>query len=235
MPIGSQARGAAVRPTAPMCPADTRPTAGGPRVAGRRHPGCRSLLAQEALFVAVQEAFLTETASRPTWSCRPSCGPIGRVPAPTPTGPAILKAAHVQPPHQEPNQECPLLLTTGRIVNHFHSRATTGGARQLTGAAPGVWVELSEADAAELEVAEGNLVRVTFPQRPSARHGPYHRHPPGVFAPFPYGSWDQPEGDGPDRRRRPSTSSPSRTRSPSSRPTGKPDHRFSRWAEGHRP
>ena len=64
MPIGSQARGAAVRPTAPMCPADTRPTAGGPRVAGRRHPGCRSLLAQEALFVAVQEAFLTETASR---------------------------------------------------------------------------------------------------------------------------------------------------------------------------
>jgi anaerobic selenocysteine-containing dehydrogenase len=162
---------------------------------------------------------------------------IGRVSAPTPTRPAILKAAHFQPPHEEPNQECPLLLTTGRIVNHFHSRATTGGARQLTGAAPGVWVELSEADAAELEVAEGNLVRVTFPQRLSARHGPYHRHPPGVFAPFPYGSWDQPEGDGPDRRRRPSTSSPSpsRTRSPSSRPTGKPDHRFSRWAEGHRP
>jgi hypothetical protein len=27
-------------------------------------PGCRSILAQEALFVAVQEAFLTETASR---------------------------------------------------------------------------------------------------------------------------------------------------------------------------
>jgi len=162
---------------------------------------------------------------------------IGRVSAPTPTRPAILKAAHFQPPHEEPNQECPLLPTTGRIVNHFHSRATTGGARQLTGAAPGVWVELSEADAAELEVAEGNLVRVTFPQRPSARHGPYHRHPPGVFAPFPYGSWDQPEGDGPDRRRRPSTSSPSpsRTQSPSSRPTGRPDHRFSRWAEGHRP
>jgi len=49
---------------------------------------------------------------------------IGRVPAPTPTRPAILKAAHFQPPHEEPNQECPLLLTTGRIVNHFHSRAT---------------------------------------------------------------------------------------------------------------
>src|SRR5215218_10167957 len=217
------------------CPAGTRPTAGGPRVAGRRHPRVQVESGQERLFV--QEAFLTETASRPTWSCRPSCGPIGRVPAPTPTGPAILKAAHLQPPHQEPNQECPLLLTTGRSVNHFPSRATTRRPRQLTGAAPGVWVELSEADAAGLEVAEGNLLRVTFPQRLSARHGPYQRHPPGVFAPFPYGSWDQPEGDGPDRRRRPSTSSPSpsRTRSPSSRPTGKPDHRFSRWAEGYRP
>jgi hypothetical protein len=87
--------------------------------------GCRSILAQEALFVAVQEAFLTERPSGdvvlPTamWA-------IGRVPAPTPTRPAILKAAHFQPPHEEPNQECPLLLTTGRIVNHFHSRATPG-------------------------------------------------------------------------------------------------------------
>jgi hypothetical protein len=60
-------------------------------------------------------------------------------------------------------------------------------------------VELSEADAAELEVAEGNLLQATFPQRPSARHGPYQRHPAGVFAPFPYGSWDQLEGDDPGR------------------------------------
>jgi hypothetical protein len=75
-------------------------------------------------------------AIRSTWFCRPPCGAIGRVPAPTPTGPAIVKGAHVQPSHEEPNQECPLLFTTGRIVNHCYSRATTGRARQETGAAP---------------------------------------------------------------------------------------------------
>jgi hypothetical protein len=68
--------------------------------------------------VAVQEAFLTETASRPMWFCRPLCGAMGQAPTPRPTGPAILRAAHFQSPHEEPNEECPL-LTTGRTSITF--------------------------------------------------------------------------------------------------------------------
>ena len=187
------------RPSAPprrWCPAGTRPTAGGPRVAGRRHPRVQVESGQERLFV--QEAFLTETASRPTWSCRPSCGPIGRVPAPTPTGPAILKAAHLQPPHQEPNQECPLLVTTGRSVNHFPSRATTRRPRQLTGAAPGILWSCQRPTRLGSRWPRETCSKPPS-QRPSARHGPNQRHPAGVFAPFPYGSWDQLEGDDPGR------------------------------------
>jgi hypothetical protein len=135
------------------------------------------------LFVAVQEAFLTETASGPTWFCRPLRGPIGRVPAPTPTGPAIFKGAHVQPSHEEPNQECPLLFTTGRIVNHFYSRATTDRAQQETGAAP----------------ASGRSRR--RPTRLDAT-ACITGIPPGVFGPFLYGYRGQPEGDGPRRAAR---------------------------------
>ena len=146
--------------------------------------GCRSSLAQEGLFMAVQEAFLTETASGPTWFCRPPCGPIGRGPAPTPTGPAILKGAHVQPSHEEPNQECPLLFTTGRIVNHFYSRATTGRARQKTGAAP----ESGWSCRRPTRLAGGGRGEPGpshLPQRPSGRHGVNHRHPPRGVRPVP--------------------------------------------------
>ena len=103
-----------------------------------------------------------------------------------PAGRAILKAAHHQPPHEEPSEEFPLLLTTGRTVYHFHTRTKTGRARQLVGAAPDVWVELSSADAEPLGVAEGDLVRVTSPRGHLGRQGPHRPRPPrGGVRPVP--------------------------------------------------
>jgi anaerobic selenocysteine-containing dehydrogenase len=120
-----------------------------------------------------------------------------------PAGRAILKAAHHQPPHEEPSEEFPLLLTTGRTVYHFHTRTKTGRARQLADAAPDVWVELSAADAEALGVAEGDLVRVTSPRGHLDATARIGRARPGVvFAPFHYGYWDQPDGDRPDGRAR---------------------------------
>jgi ferredoxin-nitrate reductase len=119
--------------------------------------------------------------------------------AANPAGRAILKSAHYQPPHEEPSEEFPLLFTTGRTVYHFHTRTKTGRARQLTAAAPDVWVELSPADAEELGVAEGDLVRVTSPRGHLDARARVGRARPGVvFAPFHYGYWDQPDGDHPD-------------------------------------
>jgi ferredoxin-nitrate reductase len=120
-----------------------------------------------------------------------------------PAGRAILKAGHYQPPHEEPSEDFPLLLTTGRTVYHFHTRTKTGRARELVAAAPDVWVELSEADAAQLEVADGDLVRVESPRgHLDARARVTAVRPGVVFAPFHYGYWDQPGGDRPDGRAR---------------------------------
>ncbi|MFL6249827.1 MAG: molybdopterin oxidoreductase family protein, partial [Actinomycetes bacterium] len=123
--------------------------------------------------------------------------------AANPAGRAILKSAHYQPPHEEPSEEFPLLLTTGRTVYHFHTRTKTGRAPQLTAAAPDVWVELAAVDAEELGIAEGDLVRVESPRGHLEARARLGRARPGVvFAPFHYGYWDQPDGDRPDGRAR---------------------------------
>lgn len=58
-----------------------------------------------------------------------------------PDGKAMLKAAAYLPPHEEPDEEYPFQLTTGRTIYHFHTRTKTGRAPQLRDAAPDVWVE----------------------------------------------------------------------------------------------
>jgi anaerobic selenocysteine-containing dehydrogenase len=77
-----------------------------------------------------------------------------------PGGRAFLRAADFQPGPEQPDDEFPLLLTTGRTLYHFHTRTKTGRAPELQEAAPEAWLELSAADADRLGVADGDLVRV---------------------------------------------------------------------------
>ncbi|MBP2335520.1 anaerobic selenocysteine-containing dehydrogenase [Saccharothrix coeruleofusca] len=112
-----------------------------------------------------------------------------------PDGRAFLKTAHYAPPPEQPDDEYPLLCTTGRTVYHFHTRTKTGRSRQLRRAAPEPWVELSAADAAALGVAEGDLVRVESPRGRVEAPARVGRGRDGVvFLPFHYGYWDT-EGD----------------------------------------
>jgi anaerobic selenocysteine-containing dehydrogenase len=112
-----------------------------------------------------------------------------------PDGRAFLKGAHYAPSNEVPSAEYPLLLTTGRTVYHFHTRTKTARAPELDGAAPDPWVELSEADATELGIADGDLVRVESPRGhvdvPARVNG---IRDGVVFVPFHYGSWDRPDG-----------------------------------------
>jgi anaerobic selenocysteine-containing dehydrogenase len=118
-----------------------------------------------------------------------------------PAGRAFLKAVHHTPPHEQPSDDYPFQLTTGRTVHHWHTRTKTARAPELQAAAPEVWVEVSTDDAARLGLAEGDWalvesrrgsvrgrVRIT-----DARRGT-------VFVPFHYGYWDRetfgPEGPG---------------------------------------
>ncbi|WP_090051818.1 molybdopterin oxidoreductase family protein [Lentzea fradiae] len=77
-----------------------------------------------------------------------------------PDGRAFLKAAEYTPPPEVPSDDYPFIGTTGRSVYHFHTRTKTKRAPELQKAAPQPWVEISASDAADLGVAEGDLVRV---------------------------------------------------------------------------
>lgn len=110
-----------------------------------------------------------------------------------PEGRAMLKGASYEPPTEEPDAAFPLQLSTGRSVYHFHTRTKTGRAPELAAAAPDGWVEVSEADAAECGVGEGDVVDVVSPRgRVRAPVRITGIRAGVVFVPFHYGYWDAP-------------------------------------------
>jgi anaerobic selenocysteine-containing dehydrogenase len=112
--------------------------------------------------------------------------------AKAPEGRAFLKAAAYEPAPEEPDEEYPLLLTTGRTVYHFHTRTKTGRVPELQAAAPEVWVELNPRDAGAAGIAEGDRVRVRSRRgtvEAPARLGKVREGV--VFIPFHYGYWDE--------------------------------------------
>ena len=93
-----------------------------------------------------------------------------------------------QPPAEVPDDEFPFWLSTGRVLEHWHTGSMTRRVRQLHQAVPRAYAELNRADALELGVGDGDSVRlvsrrgeVVFPARIDGRGQP----PRGtVFVPF---------------------------------------------------
>lgn len=77
-----------------------------------------------------------------------------------PKGKAFIKGADYEPPHEMPDKEYPLWLTTGRLVYHFHTRTKTGRSRELQQAAPDAFVQISGQDAAKYGIADGDMIEV---------------------------------------------------------------------------
>jgi ferredoxin-nitrate reductase len=116
-----------------------------------------------------------------------------------PNGRAFLKGSEYIPPREGPGDEYPFRFSTGRTIYHFHTRTKTARAPQLNDAAPEAWVELHPSDAEGLGVGEGDVVRVESPRgRLEARARISGIRQGVVFAPFHYGYFDQPGGDGPN-------------------------------------
>ena len=64
-----------------------------------------------------------------------------------------------QPPAEEPDEEYPLILTTGRILEHFHTGTMTRRVAGLDQLVPEERIEINTADAMRLGISDGDWVR----------------------------------------------------------------------------
>lgn len=78
-----------------------------------------------------------------------------------PDGRARVLAVEPEPIRDAPRPKYPLLLNTGRTVEHWHTRTKTGRVPILEGLAPEAWVEVNPADAGALGIGSGDLVRIS--------------------------------------------------------------------------
>jgi ferredoxin-nitrate reductase len=110
-----------------------------------------------------------------------------------PAGRAILKPAEYIPPSEEPDKEYAYLLTTGRLVHHFHTRTKTGRAKELQAAAPDEAVQIAAEDASKLGIKEGDWIRITSRRGSIEAQATIGDIQSGhVFVPFHFGYWDNP-------------------------------------------
>lgn len=70
-------------------------------------------------------------------------------------------AVEYKPPAEEPDKEYPLILTTGRIREHYHTGSMSRRATGPVFLVPDAFVEINPADAHALQVSDGEKVQVT--------------------------------------------------------------------------
>ncbi len=77
-----------------------------------------------------------------------------------PDGKAWLIFRPYEPPAEEPDEEYPFWLSTGRVLEHWHTGSMTRRIPVLHRAMPHAYVELHPEDARELGIRSGDLVKV---------------------------------------------------------------------------
>jgi predicted molibdopterin-dependent oxidoreductase YjgC len=106
-----------------------------------------------------------------------------------PKGKAFLRPARWRMQPNPPTDEYPFVLSTGRVVYHFHTRTKTGRSAALNDRAPHAYVEVHPDDAERLAISTGDLVEVTSPK--GRWEGPAMVvdtvRPGELFIPFHYG------------------------------------------------
>ena len=79
---------------------------------------------------------------------------------PRPNGRGKLVPASIIPPDELPDENYPMILTTGRQLEHWHTGAMTRRASVLDELEPEAVASLSPADLAQLDVQPGEKIRV---------------------------------------------------------------------------
>ena len=80
---------------------------------------------------------------------------------PTQDGRGLIVAADVIPPDEKPNADYPMILTTGRLLEHWHTGSMTRRASVLNAVEPHPHIHVSFADMETYRLASGDLVRLT--------------------------------------------------------------------------
>jgi formate dehydrogenase alpha subunit len=103
-------------------------------------------------------------------------------------GKGLFHPVEYIPPAEEPDGQYPLLLTTGRILYHFHTGTMSRRAEGLQAIRPDGFVEVHPEDASALGLAEGELAEVSSRRgKVTARCVVTPRSRPGsVFMTFHY-------------------------------------------------
>ncbi len=78
-----------------------------------------------------------------------------------PDGRAKFHAVPFRPVAEEPDDDFPLYLTTGRVINHYQSGTQTRRVKSLRDAQPEAFVEIHPTLARHFALAEGEMVHVT--------------------------------------------------------------------------
>ena len=92
------------------------------------------------------------------------------------------------PPAESPNEEYPFWLTTGRVLEHWHTGSMTRRVKQLHQAVPRAYVEMNPADAVKLGLQAGDKVRLSSRrgslELPVMLNGPGQPTLGSLFVPF---------------------------------------------------
>jgi ferredoxin-nitrate reductase len=101
-------------------------------------------------------------------------------------------------PAEEPDPDFPLLLTSGRVAEHWHTMSRTGKSPRLRAAAPEPLLELNPADAERIGVRDGERARVASRRGETIMRATLNAGiREGVaFAPFHWGAGHAPPGSG---------------------------------------
>jgi formate dehydrogenase major subunit len=77
-----------------------------------------------------------------------------------PRGKAKFVPAEFAPARELPDEDYPLVLNTGRVLQHWHTRTMTRRAKALDEIAPEVLLEMAPEDMQALGVVDGEFVRM---------------------------------------------------------------------------
>ena len=76
-------------------------------------------------------------------------------------GKGLFTAIEYTPPFEETDREYPVILTTGRILEHFHSGTMTRNSKVLDETVREGFVEMNPNDASNFNISDGELVSVS--------------------------------------------------------------------------